>query len=181
MLFAVQAARELCESLAVGSISLRHIQCENERYKIATEVNKVLPCTINDIPTPKSMPETAHNISSRVYRLSNGTLHAERVRREHAIWIRPCPYLLQPLILRLVFIVSQSHLMQVPITIRSPQHSLVLLAVAAVRPNEQLIVLSLPCIRNLLVLRLVEAINNLADSRIAPAVGSAVRRVGVEQ
>ena len=53
MIFAVQAARELCESLAVGSISLRHVQCENESYKIATEVNKGLPYTIKDIPTPK--------------------------------------------------------------------------------------------------------------------------------
>jgi len=71
--------------------------------------------------------------------------------------------------------------MQVPVTVRSPQHSLVLLAVAALRPNEQLIVLSLPCIRNLLVLRLVEAVDHLADSPVAPAVGSAVGSVGVEQ
>lgn len=70
--------------------------------------------------------------------------------------------------------------MQVPISVRSPQHPLVLLAVAAVRSNEQLVVLSLPRIRNLLVLRLVEAVNDLADSRVAPAVRRAVGSIFVE-
>ena len=54
------------------------------------------------------------------------------------------------------------------------------MTLTALGPNEQLVVLSLPRIRDRLILRLVEAVNHLADSRVAPAVRSAVGSVCVE-
>jgi hypothetical protein len=107
-------------------------------------------------------------------------LHTERIRRKQPLRISPRPNLLQMLILRLVFVVSEPHLVQVPITVRAPQHPLVLLAEAAVRSNKQLVVLCLPGVGGFFVLGLVEAVEHLADCRVAPAVGCAVGGVGVE-
>ena len=86
-----------------------------------------------------------------------------------------------PLVLGLILVVEWPALVHIPVTIRSPEHTLILLAERAVLAVHELIVDTLPTFRErfTFLALFVEAVQRLANCRVSPAVGRAVVPIGI--
>ena len=86
-----------------------------------------------------------------------------------------------PLVLGVILVVEWPALVHIPITIRGPEHTLILLAESAVLAAHELVVDILPTFRErfAFLALFVEAVQHLANRRVSPAVGRAVVPIGI--
>ena len=106
----------------------------------------------------------------------------EGIRSKSSERISQVPLPPDPFVLGLILKVEWPALVHVPITIRGPEHTFILLAKRTVLTAHDLVVDILPTFRERFTcLALVmEAVERLADCRVSPAVGCAVVAIGIE-
>lgn len=130
------------------------------------------------------LPALSPSVSPPKYLSLLDSLDSERVRSKGTVGISLAPSLAQSLILLLILVVTLPNLWlsKIPVSVRTPEDTLVLLAERARTANHDGIVLLLPVESVLLVLVawIVEAVECLDNTGVSPAVRGSVVPVGIK-